>query len=270
MIEDPEKAKPDESELSVHVSKIDIFPCKKPDDESSGRAVTPSTLDGAHSKDDAENPVLAGNQNEAVSEISDNSYSEAEDRSITKINSLIKIKPTEKETEIVDQNSNFAEESEDSAVNDIVSELDSSAAEATKGCCCCRRTKTGKLGSVGPVPKLSKQLTQDLMKVQSTKFICTKPFDQMNPVEKSERIKFLWRKLRASVRFLKSMGSGARDQALLEGVDLDELYDVDDAHARVRSQYRWYILRTDQLCIQAWSLFINFLTIYALFSTPYA
>ena len=56
MIEDPEKAKPDESELSVHVSKIEIFPCKKPDDESSGRAITPSTRDGALSKDDTEKP----------------------------------------------------------------------------------------------------------------------------------------------------------------------------------------------------------------------
>ena len=51
----------------------------------------------------------------------------------------------------------------------------------------------------------------------------------MNPVEKSERIKFLWRKLRSSVRFLKSMGSVSKDQAMLEGVDLDELYDVEDA-----------------------------------------
>ena len=66
------------------------------------------------------------------------------------------------------------------------------------------------------------------------------------------------------------MGSVGRDQALLEGVDLDELYDVDDAQARAKSQYRWYIVRTDQTCIQAWFIFINFLTIYALFSTPYA
>ena len=77
-------------------------------------------------------------------------------------------------------------------------------------------------------------MTKDLIKVQSTKFICNKPFDQMNPVEKAERIKFLWRKLRSSVRFLKSMGSVSKDQTLLEGVDLDELYDVEDAQAKAR------------------------------------
>ena len=66
------------------------------------------------------------------------------------------------------------------------------------------------------------------------------------------------------------MGSVSKDQAMLEGVDLDELYDVEDAQTKARQQYRWYVVRTDQLCIQVWSLFINFLIIYALFATPYA
>lgn len=69
----------------------------------------------------------------------------------------------------------------------------------------------------------------------------------MNPVEKQERIKFLWRKLRSSVRFLKMMGSNAVDPRPLGGVDLDDhLYDADGAQAKAYSEYRWYILRTDQ------------------------
>jgi hypothetical protein len=40
-------------------------------------------------------------------------------------------------------------------------------------------------------------------------------------MEKQERIKFLWRKLRSSIRFLKFMGRA--DPAPFTGVDLDEL-----------------------------------------------
>ena len=71
----------------------------------------------------------------------------------------------------------------------------------------------------------------------------------MNPVEKQQRIKFLWRKLRSSVRFLKSMGRVGRDQTLLGGVDLDEIYDAEGSKAKAMSQYRWYIVRTDQVII---------------------
>ena len=88
-------------------------------------------------------------------------------------------------------------------------------------------------------------MSKDLLKVQTTKFSCNKPFDQMNPMEKQERIKFLWRKLRSSVRFIKSMGRGGRDITPLGGVDLDELQNPDYAKAKVLKNYRWYILRTN-------------------------
>ena len=94
-------------------------------------------------------------------------------------------------------------------------------------------------------PALSSAMTEDLLKVQTTKFICDKPFDQMNPVEKQERIKFLWRKLRSSVRFLKTMGSIEPDEQALGGVDLDDICDTEGMHARAMSEYRWYIVRTD-------------------------
>ena len=89
----------------------------------------------------------------------------------------------------------------------------------------------------------------------------------MDPMEKQERIKFLWRKLRSSIRFLKFMGRV--DPAAFTGVDLDELY-LDHTKVSSTPAFRWYIVRTNNKCIQLWNLVINFLTIYALFATPLA
>ena len=45
------------------------------------------------------------------------------------------------------------------------------------------------------------------------------------------------------------MGRVGRDQTLLGGVDLDEIYDAEGAQAKAMSQYRWYVVRTDQVMI---------------------
>ena len=66
-----------------------------------------------------------------------------------------------------------------------MNEEESDAPARTRKGCCCRRTPTStKLASVKPSPRLPQAMKQDLIRVQTTKFICNKPFDQMNPVEK--------------------------------------------------------------------------------------
>lgn len=176
MLEDADITKQEESQATVHVSRIDLFPPRRAEEEA--RAITPSTRDGCSINGHAEKVSPA--EDDSVSKISDDSVSEVDDRNITKINSLIKIKPTEKAKEKAES---FTENSEDSASKEVQEEEEDTMNETKKGRCC-RRSRSSRLASVGPVPILSKQMTKDLIKVQSTKFICTKPFDQMNPVEK--------------------------------------------------------------------------------------
>jgi len=52
------------------------------------------------------------------------------------------------------------------------------------------------------------------------------------------------------------------------GIDIDDL-DVDHLNSGSKMKYRWYVIRTSKGLPQTWNLFINFLTIYALFVTPF-
>ena len=97
----------------MHVSKIDLFPPIIPNEESA-RAITPTTKDGCsiNCYTDKASPTEDG----IGSKSSGDSVSETEDFNITKINSLIKIKPTEKAPGEADP---FTENSEDSVEQEV-------------------------------------------------------------------------------------------------------------------------------------------------------
>ena len=96
MLEDADISQRDESQATVHVSRIELFPPKRADEESA-RAITPTTKDGYSINCYTDKASLA--EDGIHSKSSGESVSETENLNITKINSLIKIKPTEKAPE---------------------------------------------------------------------------------------------------------------------------------------------------------------------------
>lgn len=95
-------------------------------------------------------------------------------------------------------------------------------------------------------------------------------FDELTPIQKKYRVKNYWRKARLVFHFvrMKNLAQISNKKRKQEGTDADNDVDMEYVNRSSESEWRWYIIRSENTFPQIWAFLLNNLTVYAMFATP--
>ena len=95
-------------------------------------------------------------------------------------------------------------------------------------------------------------------------------FTELTPIQKKYRIKNYWRKARLVFHFvrMKNLAQISNKKRKQEGADADNDVDIEYVNRSSETEWRWYIIRTENTFPQIWAFLLNNLTVYAMFATP--
>ena len=139
-----------------------------------------------------------------------------------------------------------------------------------KRCCCHRGSRFRRMITRAKTMFVRQQsnLFLDSLKSTKKKF---KPWENMNPEEKKERIQYLWKQARRyhwqlRIMFrLSQITAGGHGKGQL--VEDDETLMTDNKGEE--DAEKWYLINEEKTVSQVWTMIMNFLTIYTLFTTPF-